>query len=160
MSTSDTAVRPHFGRFTIERTYPHSPERVFRAFEDKDAHYRWFISGDGWEIGNYHHDFRVGGHEHSRFRPDGHPDWFGNDTWYLEIAKARRIVSAYTMSADGRPFSHSLATIDLAPDGKGGCRLTYTEQGAYAGGEQDVVNRRDGCAELFGKLALELDTHA
>jgi hypothetical protein len=63
------------------------------------------------------------------------------------------------MSADGKPFSHSLATIELAPDGKGGCRLTYTEQGAYSGGEQDVANRKAGCEELFGKLAVELDTH-
>lgn len=159
MTTADIIVRPHFGQFTTERTYKHSPDRVFRAFEDKNAHYRWFISGEGWEIGAYNHDFRVGGHESSRFRPEGNPGWFGNDTWYLEILKGQRIVSAYTMSADGKPFSHSLATIELAPDGKGGCRLTYTEQGAYTGSEEEVAQRKAGCEELFGKLAVELETH-
>jgi uncharacterized protein YndB with AHSA1/START domain len=71
--------------------------------------------------------------------------------------KGRRIVSAYTMSAEGKPFSHSLATIELAPDGKGGCRLTYTEQGAYTGSAEDVKNRKAGCEELYNKLGAELD---
>ena len=33
-----------------------------RAFEDPEAHYRWFVSGEGWEIACYTHDFRVGGY--------------------------------------------------------------------------------------------------
>lgn len=159
MTSAATMVRPHFGQFTIERTYKHAPERVFRAFEDPEAHYRWFVSGENWEIKSYTHDFRIGGHEHGKFRMTGMQVWFGNDTWYLEIVRGARIVSAYTMSADGKPFSHSLATIELAPDGRGGCRLTYTEQGAYQGGAQEVANRKAGCETLFGKLAVELDTH-
>jgi uncharacterized protein YndB with AHSA1/START domain len=149
-----------FGSFTIERRYAFKPERVFRAFEDPDAHYRWFVSGEGWEIANYTHDFRVGGHEHGQFRPVGHPSMFGNDTWHLEIVRGQRIVSAYTMSEDGKPFSHSLATIELIPDGASGCRLVYTEQGAYFRGEDEVRNRKAGCEELFGKLDAELKAHA
>jgi uncharacterized protein YndB with AHSA1/START domain len=158
-TTPEAITRPHFAQFTIERTYKHSPDRVFNAFADSEALNRWFISGEGWEIGAFTHDFRVGGHDHSKFRREGHPDWFSNDTWYLEIAKSKRIVSAYTMSAEGKPFSHSLATIELAPDGKGGCRLTYTEQGAYSGSEEDIRNRKAGCEELYDKLGAELDTH-
>ncbi len=78
--TTQTLARPHFGTFSIERTYRHSPERVFGAFENADAFYRWFISGEDWEIGSYSHDFRVGGQDRSEFRPQGHPEWFGNDT--------------------------------------------------------------------------------
>ena len=103
--TTQTLNKPHYGTFTIDRSYAHSPERVFRAFENADAFYRWFISGEGWEIGAYSHDFRVGGRDQSKFRPEGHPEWFGNDTWYLEIEKARRIVTAYSMSAEGKPLS-------------------------------------------------------
>jgi uncharacterized protein YndB with AHSA1/START domain len=157
-----TATKISFGSFTIERKYNHKPERVFRAFEDPEAHYRWFVSGEGWEIANYTHDFRVGGHEHGNFRPVGHPAMFGNDTRHLEIIKGQRIVSAYTMSVDGKPFSHSLATIELIADGPNGCKLTYTEQGAYFGGEgeQEIKNRKAGCEELFGKLEIELKTHS
>lgn len=157
--TTQTLVRPHFASFTIERTYKHSPERVFRAFEEPEAHFRWFVSGEGWEISSYTHDFKVGGHEHGKFRPEGHPSMFGNDTWYLEIDPGRRIVHAYTMSLDGKPFSHSLSVIELHSDGRGGCRLVYTEQGAYYGDTSDVKNRRVGCEELFGKLEVELRDH-
>ena len=88
---TDSITRPHFGQFTIARTYRHSPERVFRAFEDEQAHYRWFVSGEGWEIDVYMHDFRVGGHEHGKFRMEGLEGWMGNDTWHLEIVRAQRM---------------------------------------------------------------------
>ena len=78
---------------------------------------------------------------------------------YLEITPAKRIVNAYTMSMDGKPFSHSLSIVELYSDGKGGCRLVYTEQGAYYGDASDVKNRRAGCEELFGKLDAELRDH-
>jgi len=159
-ASTETLARPLHASFTIERVYRHAPARVFQAFEDSEALYRWFISGEGWEIGAFTHDFRVGGHDHSKFRPEGHPQWFGNDTWYLEIEPGRRIVSAYTMSADGKAFSHSLAVIELYSDGKGGTRLVYTEQGAYYGDSSDVKNRKAGCEDLYAKLAVELDTHS
>ncbi|HEY7798859.1 MAG TPA: SRPBCC domain-containing protein [Hyphomonadaceae bacterium] len=158
--TSTTLTRPHFGTFTIERKYRHSPTRVFGAFEDTEAHYRWFVSGEGWEIDNWKRDFRDGGRDYGEFRPSGHPSTFANETWHLEITKNQRIVDAYTMMMDGKPMSHSLAVIELFPDGAGGCRLVYTEQGAYYGDEQDVKNRKAGCEELFGKLDEELRKHA
>jgi uncharacterized protein YndB with AHSA1/START domain len=157
---AQTLTKPYFGTFTIERKFRHKPERVFGAFEDGEAHYRWFVSGEGWEIATWTHSFEVGGHAHGKFRPVGHPSMFGNDTWHLEIEKGRRIVDAYTMTIDGKPMSHSLAVIELFPDGAGGCRLVYTEQGAYYGGEEDVRNRKAGCEQLFGKLDDELKAHA
>lgn len=39
---------------------------------------------------------------------------------------------------------------------KGGCRLVYTEQGAYYGDENDIRNCRAACEELFGTLEIEL----
>lgn len=158
--TTDTIIKPHFGTFTIERKYKQKPERVFRAFQDPEAHYRWFVSGEGWEIANYTHDFRIGGHEHGEFRPIGHPATLSNDTWYLEITKGQRIAVAYTMSVDGKPMSHALAVTEFFPDGSNGCRLVFTEQGAYYGGEDDANGRKAGCEALFGKLEEELRTHA
>jgi uncharacterized protein YndB with AHSA1/START domain len=158
--TATTMTKPHFGTFTIERKYRHSPTRVFGAFADAEAHYRWFVSGEGWEIDHWKREFRIGGRDHGEFRPTGARFTIGNETWHLEIAKGARIVDAYTMTMDGNPISHSLATIELFPDGAGGCRLVYTEQGAYYGGEEEVRNRKAGCEQLFGKLEDELKAHA
>jgi uncharacterized protein YndB with AHSA1/START domain len=160
--TSETLERPavSYGSFTIERKYAFKPERVYRAFEDPEAHYRWFVSGEGWEIDEYTHDFRVGGHEHGKFRPQGAAFTIGNDCWHLELVPGQRIVDAYSLSMNGKPFSHSLAVIELFPDGANGCRLVYTEQGAYFSGQPDEIkNRKAGCEELFGKLEVELKTH-
>lgn len=154
-----TLTKPTFGSFTIERKLAHKPERVFRAFEDPVARYRWFIAGEGWEIADYTQVFQVGGHEHGHFRPVGHPSMFGNDTWYLEIIPNRRIVTAYTMSENGKPMSHSLSTFEFHADGAG-CRLVFTEQGAYYGGEEDVKNRRMGFEGLIEKLDEEIRTHS
>ncbi len=156
--TTETLTRPHFGSFTIERKLNHSSQRVFRAFEDPEARYRWFVSGEGWEIATYTQVFEVGGHEHGKFKPVGHPSMFGNDTWYLDIVRNERIVNAYTMTVDGKPMSHSLSTFEFFPDNKG-CRLVFTEQGVYFGGEDDVKNRRGGFLELIGKLEAEIETH-
>lgn len=156
--TTETLTKPHFGSFTIERKLNHSPQRVFRAFEDPDARYRWFVSGEGWEIATYTQVFEVGGHEHGKFRPAGHPSTFGNDTWYLDIVRNERIVNAYTMTVDGKPMSHSLSTFEFFADGKG-CRLVFTEQGVYFGGEDDVRNRKAGFLELVGKLEAEIESH-
>ena len=99
--------------FTIERSYRASPARVFAAFSDEQAHYRWFVGGEGWKVGDYRHDFRVGGHEISRFEGAQIPGVFGNDTWYLDLVEPTdangRIVFAYNMSRDGVTFSSSLA---------------------------------------------------
>jgi uncharacterized protein YndB with AHSA1/START domain len=36
--------------FSIERTYPVPPSRVFSAFSDQAAKRRWFAEGEGWEV--------------------------------------------------------------------------------------------------------------
>src|ERR1035437_6578449 len=55
--------------WSIERDYPHPPERVFTAWAEPSLKVRWFdLSGN--DNPDYRGDFRVGGME--RFRtPDG-----------------------------------------------------------------------------------------
>ena len=36
--------------FTIEKTYPHPPARVFFGLTDKEMKRRWLIEGEGFEI--------------------------------------------------------------------------------------------------------------
>lgn len=140
--------------FTVERSYPQAPAKVFAAHADEAAKRRWFAEGEGFVIDSYSLDFNVGGWERARFRfgEDGAP--MTNDCVYHEIVANERLVFSYTMTIGGAPLSTSLATIELKPEGKG-TRLIFTEQGIYHG-EQDIEGRKSGTAGLLERLAMEL----
>lgn len=141
-------------RFTVERTYPVPPARVFHAFADKEMKRRWLIEGEGWEIFAYTSDFRVGGGDHSRFSYRGGPE-IANDTQFQDIVADRRIVFSYRMTMNGRPFSASLVTVELtAVDG--GTRLVHTEQGAHFDGVDSPKGRENGTRHLLARLGEEL----
>lgn len=141
--------------FVIERRYDVPPARVFQAFADSATYNRWFVQGEGWPLAEYAHDFRVGGREKGRFSQD-HEAIYVNETLILEIVPDARIVTAYTMAMEGgTPFSVSLATTELLPDGAG-TRLVYTEQGAFLDGRDNPAQREAGCNAIFDALGREL----
>jgi uncharacterized protein YndB with AHSA1/START domain len=143
--------------FTIDRDYPQSPARVFKAFADPVSKRRWYAEGEGFAVLQYDLDFRVDGAETSRFSYQGGPE-IRNDTLFYAIVPNRRILAAYRMLIGGNFLSVSLATMEFIAQGKG-TRLTYTEQGVYLS-EDDVKNRKGGCAGLLEMLAKELDKAA
>jgi uncharacterized protein YndB with AHSA1/START domain len=140
--------------FSIERTYPSPPARVFAAFSNQATKRRWFAEGEGWEIDEFSLDFRVGGREVSRFRFKGGAP-MGNDTVYLDIVPDRRIVLAYTMMVGDKRISVSLATVEIMPSGDG-ARLVYTEQAAFFDGADKPAGREAGCCHLLKRLGEEL----
>jgi uncharacterized protein YndB with AHSA1/START domain len=140
--------------FTIERTYPVPPARVFFAFADKATKRRWLIEGEGWEIYEFTADFRVGGSDMSRFSYKGSPE-IRNDTQYQDIVADRRIVFSYRMTLGDTPLSVSLVTVEFTAAG-GGTLMTYTEQGAYFDSTDSAKGREEGTRGLLEKLAEEL----
>lgn len=145
--------------FTIERTFPVPPARVFRAFADPSQKRRWYADDDRGQIDSHTADFRVGGMEKTRFRfqgsvPGGPPAGtpMGNDTVYVDIVENERIVFAYAMLVGDRRMSASLATIVLEPAGNG-TRLTFTEQSAFFGAADGPKLRKEGWTGLLEKLA-------
>jgi uncharacterized protein YndB with AHSA1/START domain len=144
--------------FTIERTYPTTVARVFRAHSDPEQKRRWFAEGEGFIVDSYTLDFKVGGFERSRFRfgGDGPPMTF--DGVYLDIAANERIVLAYAMTIAGAPMSSSLSTIEIVPD-RAGALLRYTEHTAFVDGNDGSVARRSGSLALLERLARELEAH-
>jgi uncharacterized protein YndB with AHSA1/START domain len=143
--------------FTIERTYPTTAARVFRAHSDPRKKRSWFAEGEGFIVDDYSLDFRIGGFEKCRFRfgADGPPMTF--DGVYLDILPDERIVLAYAMTIAGAPMSSSLSTIELVPASLG-TLLRYTENTAFVDGQDGSAGRREGSIGLLEALARELAT--
>ena len=141
--------------FSMERTFPHPPARVFAAFADPDAKAAWFVGPDGAASAGHTLDLRVGGREHLATElPDGNTVTF--DATYLDIVPDERLIYAYEMTIAGQRISASLASIELrrAP---GGTHLALTEHGIFLDGLDRVSERERGTRELLDKLAAHLD---
>lgn len=142
-------------RFTIERTYPHSPAKVFAAFATEAGKDRWFgAAPDLWDLVERSFDFRVGGIETIE------ADWKSGknsrmDALYHDIVQDRRIVYSYRMRIDGVPISVSLTSVELTPDGDG-TRLTLTEHGIYLDGYDDAGSRHHGVSWQMARLGETL----
>jgi len=145
--------------FQLERKLKASPERVFAAFADEATKRRWFYEGGHHALEQHELDFKIGGKERAQMKLGPGTPVSGktlvNDIVYEDIVPARRIVTAYRMSFDGKPFSASLATIELVPNGSG-TDLIFTHQGAYFEGSDGPEMRKGGWESLLDKLEKEL----
>lgn len=141
--------------FTLERSYPSSPQRVFEALSVKEQRRKWFVDGPGFTTHAHELDFSINGREYGKYQPDGGPviEFFAT---YQDIVANERICVAYSMGIDGRPFSASLQTIELEADGKG-TRLFLTEFGAHFNGSTDeATGREEGTRGMLETLAAFL----
>ena len=139
--------------FVVERTYDTSPERVFAAWADPAIKARWFADPDEGDA-EHELDFRIGGREINRGRPDG-GSLFAFEAIYQDIVQDERIVYTYDMHLDDKRISVSLGTVELEPVGEA-TRLTYTEQGAFLDGLDTPDQREQGTGSLLDALGDEL----
>ena len=146
--------------YSIERSYPATPERMFAAFSDPVKKQRWFAAkGASSDVESFHMDFRVGGIEKTvrRFKP-GSPFpgvALTNDTTYQDIVTNRRIVLAYAMSLGEKRISASLATFELL-QAEGGTKLVFTDQVAFFEGADGPDMRKEGWTKILESLGAEL----
>lgn len=145
--------------FTIERSFPQLPARVFSAFAQPALKRRWYAEGDQHEIQDFHMDFRSGGIERFRYRfKEGHPiagSEIANESTYQDIVDQKRIVMTTRMSLNGRPIVVMLATFEFVP-AKGGTDLILTHQGTYIDWPDGVRMIEMGWRGLVERLAKEL----
>jgi uncharacterized protein YndB with AHSA1/START domain len=136
--------------FVLERSYRVPVASVWHALSDNDARAQWFGGGADFEIAEWSHDFRVGGHavEDGQWR-NGPRSRFAST--YTDIVDEQRIVFTYDMWVDGRHLSTSVTTIALEPD-DAGTRLTYTEQAVHLDGLDTAEGREEGTAGILDTL--------
>ncbi len=146
--------------FTIERSYPASPSRVFAAFAFEEAKNSWGDT-EGLEPSDGNadpteFDFRVGGRE--RFSHKYQGTTFRYDAVYYDIVPDQRILYSYEMYANDARISVSVATIEFTKSADG-TALTWTEQGAYLDGIDGIeapALRKGGTTEMLDGLTRYL----
>jgi uncharacterized protein YndB with AHSA1/START domain len=148
--------------FTIERTYPATPSRVFAAFASEEAKSTWGDTGDLEPAGDgtTEFDFRVGGRE--RFTHKWQDTTYRYDALYYDIVPDQRIVYSYEMYADDVRTSVSVTTIEFGKSGDG-TTLSFTEQGAYLDGidgPEAPGLRQEGTTEMLDGLTRYLQSQA
>ena len=148
------------GSFSIERTYPATPRRVFAAWASQPAKDEWFGEGDDFlaSTDQYTLDFRVDGRERLGGKlPNGRT--FDYSAVYHDIVDEARIVASYDVRIDGRRVSVSLMTVELTAVAEG-THLVMTEQGAFLDGLDSNDQRQEGAADSLDKLGQYLLTPA
>jgi uncharacterized protein YndB with AHSA1/START domain len=132
--------------FTLERSYPAAPERVFAYWADPATKARWFAGPDA----EHELDFRIGGMERVvtaklRF-----------EATYADIKERERLVYSGAMYAGDRVMTLSLTTVQFEAE-PNGTRLVLTEQGTYLDGQELPAWREQGTGDWLDALGAELN---
>ena len=140
------------GSFTVTRSYPAKPARVFKAWANPEFKRKWFGTPKENDPNDIF-EFRVGGREYNAGKMGN--DHFTFDVRYQDIIPDQRIIYTYEMTMNGERISVSLATVEIEPDGAG-TKMTVVEHGAFLDGLDNVRQREEGTNALMDALGLSL----
>ncbi len=141
------------GSFTVTRSYPVPPARVFAAFADEKTKGKWYGDPEKESVAEVF-EFRVGGREVRQGTiSDG--TRYAFEMRYYDIVPDQRIVHAYDVRINGTRNSVSIAVITLEPSGSG-TLLSITEHGAFLDGHENPPDRQGGTEFILDRLGVLL----
>jgi uncharacterized protein YndB with AHSA1/START domain len=140
------------GSFTVARSYPAKPGRVFNAWANPEFKRKWFGSPDP-DNPNHIFEFKVGGREYNAAKMGN--DEYTFDVRYQDIIPDQRIIYTYDMTINGQRMSVSLATVEIEAEGEG-TKMTVVEYGAFLDGLDTVAQREEGTNALMNALGQSL----
>jgi len=111
---------------TLNRRYPASVQRVWKAFEDPTVRAIWAAPSDDATVRFDRADFQVGGVDETVCVIDGEDAYLVDDRYYA-LAEPSRLVFTETIAVPGALLGVCLCSVELSPDGDG-TRLTLTVQ--------------------------------
>jgi uncharacterized protein YndB with AHSA1/START domain len=141
------------GVFTVERTYPAPPARVFAAWADPTIKGKWYGDPNKESVADVF-EFRVGGRE-LRTGEVAPGQTYSLDIRYYDIVEGERIVYAYEVIIEGARTSVSVAAVEFRPQGNG-TRLIVTEQGTFLDGIENPEERQGGTEFVLERLGTLL----
>jgi len=137
--------------FIIERDLDHPLSLVWWAFTDLDAKKKWYGGEGKWEVTAHTLDFRTGGREHWRGRPNPEAAWMTNDSLLLDIVPNARIIHVFYMTMNDKLFTTSQQILEFSGD-ETRSHVKLTEQIIYVDGIDHPEDRRRGTEEMFTNL--------
>ncbi len=137
--------------FTLERRFPASVGRVFRAWADPQARKRW-MAGEA----EHSQDFVVGGLETVKGSdPQGRPLTY--QAQYAEIVANERILTTSTLHTGAQLSTVSVTSVEFHDEGSD-TLIVLTEHGIYLPGQEQPAWREHGTAVQLDTLAAEFTT--
>jgi len=138
-----TPTTPATRSLVLEREFPHSPEKVWRALTEGPLLEQWLMSNDFLpQVG---HRFT--------FRSNPNPNWNGvSDCEVLEVVPPLRL--SYRVEASGEEATTGMRTVvtwALSPTEKG-VRLRLEQSGFLDKDEANYVGAGFGWPRFLGKL--------
>ncbi|MEO0938220.1 MAG: SRPBCC family protein [Pseudomonadota bacterium] len=106
------------GSFTLSRTLPVSPDKLWHLVTDPDMRDAWGAPGDGMVMVTDVTDFTVGGLEKHRCGPADNPHFTVETRWY-RIDGPQHAVFTETILVSGAAMATTLVTYRIAPDASG-----------------------------------------
>lgn len=149
------------GSFTIPLELPAAPEQVWQFLADPVLRARWVRMPGPSSTATREFDFRIGGGERltnvfaSASEHGGIREELENRSVFSDIVPNTRIISSYEAVVAGILRWVALVTVDLAPDGKGGTHLEWTEQYSFV--NLSTPGDVDDVKHLIGGTRLRLN---